>query len=363
MTEFLKKLVSLESPTGDKAAVDRCSSAVASFLRRAGLNAKRIPCPERGDLFLFEMRTGGIAPAARPLLVLVHSDTVWPVGTLARRPVRISGDRLYGPGALDMKAGLVQACYALAAVLRLGLECRRPIRLLVNSAEETGSPESARLIKSQAVAAEAALCLEPCLSGGALKTRRKGRLVLRLEARGKTAHAGSPLSGVSAIEELAGQLHRAKRLRAGGTTVSFGLVEGGSAANVVADRASAVLDIRFWKAAGKTRVLDALLRPRPILAGAKVLGRVLSETPPLEASTASRRLFSRAKRVASGLGIRLTSGKTGGGSDASIAAARGLPVLDGLGPDGGGIHAEDEHVLLSSLVERTALLTGLLTSL
>lgn len=363
MTAYLKSLVRLESPTGDKAAVDRCSAAVASFLRRAGLEVKRFPCPDTGDLFLFELRARPLASAGKPLLVLAHSDTVWPVGTLARRPVRVAGDRLYGPGALDMKAGLVQACFSLEAVARMGLVCRRPVRLLLNSAEETGSPESARLIRSQARVSESALCLEPCLPGGALKTRRKGRLVLRLEARGKPAHAGSPWAGVNAIEELAGQLLRAKQLRRGGTTVSIGLVEGGSAANVVADRASAVLDIRFWRAADRARILEALAQPRSILAGTRVHGRVLSETPPLEASTVSRRLFSKAGRIAARLGIRLRAGETGGGSDASLAASFGLPVLDGLGPDGGGIHADDEHALLSSLVERTALLTGLLAGL
>lgn len=363
MVRLLKKLVRLESPTGNKAAVDRCAAAAVSFLHQAGLNVRRIPAASIGDLYLIDLNRKRTPRSTKPLLLLVHSDTVWPVGTIARRPFKIRGDRMFGPGALDMKAGLVQACFALQAIRRLRLEPRRPVRLIMNSAEETGSPVSRRLIRAQAAAAEAALCLEPSLPGGALKTRRKGRLVLSLETRGKAAHAGSPRAGVNALEELCRQLLGMRRLRRGGTTVNIGRIEGGRAANVVADRASALVDVRFWNRADKSRVLEAVARAEPVLPGAQVTFRVLSDTPPLERTDASRRLFLQARRLAARMDVRLTAGKTGGGSDASLISDLGLPILDGLGPDGDGIHAENEHVLLSSLVERTALLAVLLLEL
>jgi len=363
MVRLLETLVRIESPTGDKIAVEKCASAAVSFLRRAGLSARRIPAASIGDLFLVDLKTKSAPRAAKPLLLLAHSDTVWPVGTLARRPFKNKGGRIFGPGALDMKAGLVQACFALQAIRRLRFELRRPVRLVINSAEETGSPISSRIIRAQASSSEAALCLEPSLPGGALKIRRKGRLVLSLETRGKAAHAGSPRSGVNALEELCRQLLGLRRLRRGGTTVNFGRAEGGRAANVVADRAAAVIDVRFWRSEDKIRILEALSRVKPFLPGARVSYRVLSETPPLERTESSRRLFRRARRLAAGMGVRLTAGKTGGGSDASLVSDLGLPILDGLGPDGEGIHAENEHVLLSSLVERTAFLTVLLLEL
>ncbi len=363
MAGFLKTLVRLESPTEDKAAVDRCTFAVVSFLRRQGLSVKRLPAASVGDLFLIDLRPRKTLPGAKPLLLLAHSDTVWPVGALSLRPLRIKGDRLYGPGALDMKAGLVQSCFALKALGRLRLEPRRPIRLLINSAEETGNPEANRIIRCQSLASDAVLCLEPCLPGGALKTRRKGRLVIRLDTYGRQAHAGSPQAGVNALEEMMRQLLRLRRLRRGGTTVNIGRVEGGRAANVVAERATAILDVRFWRAEERKVILDTFAAFKPVQAGARVAFRLQSETPPLERTDVSRRLFRRARRIAAGMGLNLREGKTGGGSDASLASSLGLPTLDGLGPDGGGIHAENEHVLLSSLVDRTALLTCLLLEL
>ncbi|MBM3297512.1 MAG: M20 family metallopeptidase [Candidatus Aminicenantes bacterium] len=363
MVGLLERLVRLESPTSDAAAVDRCTAALADSLQQAEVKLRRVPVRGKGVLLIAEKRAGRKASGLKPLLLLAHTDTVWPVGTLAARPPAIKGDRLYGPGALDMKAGLVQAVFALRALDSLGLNPRRSARLFVNSAEETGNPEAARLIRALSASSEAVLCLEPCLPGGALKTRRKGRLVVLLETRGKPAHAGSPGSGINAIEEMSRQLLGLRRLRRAGTTVNIGRVEGGSEANVVADRAAALLDVRFWEAGDRARLLKSLADLRPFLLGARVSFRILGEHPPLERTEASRRLFNTARRIASGLGVRLRAGKTGGGSDASLASRLGLPTLDGLGPDGAGIHAENEHVLVSSLIERTALLTLLLSEL
>jgi glutamate carboxypeptidase len=207
------------------------------------------------------------------------------------------------------------------------------------------------------------LCLEPALAGGALKLERKGRLVVRLDVRGRSAHGGSPEKGVSAVEELVAQIAKLKRLRTGETTVNVGLIRGGEKPNVVAESASATLDIRFWKAADRERVLRLLRESAPVLRGARIKVTVEGSIPPLEKTKASEKLFVRAQGIAEGLGIALKAGRTGGGSDASIAAGLGIPALDGLGPDGDGLHAEHEHLIIPSFVERTALLTELLKTL
>jgi glutamate carboxypeptidase len=184
-----------------------------------------------------------------------------------------------------------------------------------------------------------------------------------METRGRAAHGGSPEKGVNAIEELMAQLQRVKKLRAGETTVNVGLVGGGEKPNIVPERAWAVLDIRFWKVLDRDKILRTLKEAKPALRGARVKVAVESTTPPMEKTKASARLFETAREIASSMGLELKGGKTGGGSDASIAASMGIPTLDGLGPDGDGIHAEHEHLLLSSLVDRTALLTQLLSQL
>jgi len=363
MVRLLLTLVGLESPTSDKKAVDVCQSYLASLFKKAGMKVVRIPMRRIGDLLVMESKPAGAAGRRKPVLILTHADTVWPVGQIKTRPFVLRQDKAYGPGTLDMKAGLVQAYFALRTIHELGLRTSRPIQLFINSAEETGQAASHQWIKTLARKSWAILCLEPSLPGGALKVRRKGRLVVTLEARGKMAHAGSPDTGVNAIEELAHQLLTLRKLRRAGTTLNFGQVQGGQKANVVADRASAVLDFRFWKETGQKKIIRALGCLKPSLPGARVSFRLESRTPPLEPTPPSRALFRRVKRIAAGLGVSLTGGQTGGGSDASLASSLGRPTLDGLGPSGSGIHAENEHVHLPSLVQRTALLTSILLEL
>jgi glutamate carboxypeptidase len=363
MVHLLKQLVMLESPTGDKKAVDACAAFVARELKRVGCRVTLHPQKDIGDLVVAEFAPGRVKDADDEMLVLGHIDTVWPLGKLAKMPFYVQGSRLYGPGVLDMKAGIVMFLSALRCLHGLNLKPQKRVTVVVNSAEETGHPAATELIRRHARKASLVLCLEPALPGGALKLERKGRLVVRLEVRGRSAHGGSPEKGVSAIEELVAQIARFKRLRTGETTVNVGLMGGGEKPNVVAESAWAVLDIRFWKAADRDRVLKILREAVPILRGSRLKVTVESTTPPLEKTKASERLFVRAQEIAAGLGLTLKGGKTGGGSDASIAAGLGIPALDGLGPDGDGLHAEHEHLLIPSLVERTALLTQLLEKL
>ncbi|MCX6567586.1 MAG: M20 family metallopeptidase [Candidatus Aminicenantes bacterium] len=363
MVHLLKQLTMLESPTHDKKAVDACAAFVAREFKRIGCKITTLPQKDIGDLIVAEFAPGRLKSADDEILVLTHIDTVWPVGKIVKMPFYISGDKLYGPGVLDMKAGVVMLLTALRSLHSLNVKPQKRVTIVVNSAEETGHPAAYEIIRKLARKASLVLCLEPAIPGGALKLERKGRLVVRLDARGRAAHGGSPEKGVSAIEELVTQIGRLKRLRTGETTVNVGLIGGGEKANVVAESAWAILDIRFWKLTDRDRVLKILREAVPVLSGARLKVSVESTTPPMEKTKASEKLFVRAQAIAAGMGLSLKGGKTGGGSDASIAAGMGIPTLDGLGPDGNGIHAEHEHLLLSSFIERTALLTEFLKDL
>ncbi|MCX7973602.1 MAG: M20 family metallopeptidase [Candidatus Aminicenantes bacterium] len=363
MVKLLKELVSRESPTQDKKAVDACSSFLVEEFRKLGCQISRLAQKEVGDFYLIKYFNQLKNRNQKPLLILTHIDTVWPVGKLNQMPFYISGDRIYGPGVLDMKAGLVMAFEAIKALFDLNIIPRRPIFIFINSAEETGHKAAHELILKLARQSAYVLCLEPALPGGGLKTQRKGRMVIRMETKGRAAHAGTPEKGVNAINELILNLGKLKALQKGGITANIGLIGGGEKPNIVPDKAWAVVDFRFWTNSEKQKILTFLHSLKPSLEGAKIKYHLESLTPPLEKSPASREFFNRLQAIASGLRLKLSEGKTGGGSDASIAASTGVPTLDGLGPDGDGIHAKNEHLLLSSLIERTALLTEVMRQL
>ena len=363
MINLLKKVVGMESPTSDKPAVDACSAFVVNEFMKTGAKLTRFPQKDIGDLHVIDYAPAALKKESERILVLTHLDTVWPIGKIDKMPFYISGDKVFGPGVLDMKAGVVMTVFALRTLHHLNILPRKRIAILINTAEETGHEASYGLIKNLARKSTLVLCMEPALPGGALKLERKGRLVVRIEARGKAAHGGTPEKGVNAIEEIVTQIGRLKKLRTGETTINVGRMAGGEKANIVPEEAWAVLDIRFWKTADKERIRAYFKAMKPSLGGARVKAVFESLTPPMEKTRASSELFARAGEIASGLGILLKGGRTGGGSDASIASSLGLPTLDGLGPDGEGLHAEHEHLLLPSFVERTALLTELLAHL
>jgi len=363
MVHLLKNIVGRESPSHDKKAVDACAAFVLGEFRKTGAKVTRFPQKEVGDLHLVEFGGPSRSAADGRILVLTHIDTVWPVGKINKMPFYISGDKVYGPGVLDMKGGLVAALFALKALHQLNIRPARRIAVFINSAEEIGHEASHEIIARLAGASKIVLCLEPALPGGALKTQRKGRVVVRIDVKGKAAHAGTPEKGINAIEELAAQIHRLRKLATAGATISVNMAGGGEKANVVAEAAWAVMDIRFWTAAQKDKIIGALKHLRPDRPGAKFKLEIGSQTPSMEKTRASVLLFQQAQKIAQPMEIILTQGRTGGGSDASIASGMGIATLDGLGPDGDGIHAENEHLLLSSLVQRTALLTELLRQL
>ncbi len=361
MIKLLKEIVSRESPSQDKKAVDACSSYVIEEFKKIGSKITRFPQKNIGDLYLVEYPAED--EKEEQILILTHLDTVWPVGRIEKMPFYVSGNKVYGPGVLDMKSSLVMIIFSLCALQELNIQPKKKISIFINSAEEIGSEISGELIRNLAAKSASVVCLEPALPGGALKTQRKGRLVIRFETTGKAAHGGTPEKGINAIEELMLQLSRVRRLRKGGVTINMGLIGGGEKANIVAENAWAVLDIRFWKNVQKERIVAFFRQLESKLPGARIKFSIESLTPPMEKTKPNSNLLLQVRKIASPLGIILETGKTGGGSDASYASALGISTLDGLGPDGDGIHAENEHLLLPSFIQRTALLTEILRQL
>jgi glutamate carboxypeptidase len=363
MINLLKDLVQRESPTSDKKAVDACSSYLIDQFKKIGVKTRKFPQKEVGDFHLVEYPAKENKSLEGQILVLTHIDTVWPVGKIKKMPFYVSGEKVLGPGVLDMKAGLVLSYFALKTLNELNIRPQKKIAIFINSAEETGNDEAHDIIRKLAKKADSVLCLEPALPGGALKVQRKGRLVIRLDAFGKSAHGGTPEKGVNAVEELIAQLRRVQTLKSKDISVNIGLIGGGEKANVVPDKAWAICDVRFWNTVQKDKIIGFFKKLVPRLRGARIKFSVESLTPPMEKTRASTDLFLEAKKIAADLGIALEGGKTGGGSDASIAAGVGVATLDGLGPDGDGIHANHEHLILPSLIQRAALLVELLRQL
>jgi glutamate carboxypeptidase len=363
MIRLLKEIVGLESPSGEKKAVDTCSSYVTDELKKAGAKITRFPQKKLGAFYLAEYPSSGVKEKKEQILILTHIDTVWPVGKIRKMPFYVSENKVFGPGVLDMKASFVMAIYSLKALKELNIQPKKKIAVFINSAEEIGSDTAYDAIKNLSKKSDYVICLEPSLPGGALKIQRKGRIVIRLEAKGRAAHAGTPGKGINAIDELMLQLARIQKLKTKEMTINTGMIGGGEKPNIVAEKAWAILDIRFWEKIQKEKLVASLKQLKPILRGAKVKFSIESLTPPMEKTEASTDLLSEVRKIASSLDMKLDTGKAGGGSDASIASSLGLPTLDGLGPDGEGIHAENEHLILSSLIERTALLTEILIRL
>jgi glutamate carboxypeptidase len=369
LLDFLEGLVGFESPSRDKAALDRLGRHLADVVREIGGAVEIVPNDRGGDHVL--ARFPG-PDGRRPALVLGHFDTVWPIGTLERMPYREERGRAYGPGIYDMKAGLT---IFLDCMSRLGDRpgnpspsppAPRPIWALFTSDEEIGSPTSRGLIEELASRCAYVLVLEPPLADGGLKTARKGVGRFRLEVEGRAAHAGvAPQEGRNAIVELAHQVLSVQALQDldAGTTLNVGVIRGGTTENVVPATASADIDVRVATPAEAGRVERALHALEPVADDIRLTISGRFTRPPMERSLAIAGLFEQARRIGRSIGVELTEGSTGGGSDGNFTAALGIPTLDGLGVRGGGAHADDEHILIDSLTERAALLAALLREL
>ena len=361
LRETIEDLVRLESPSTDKAAVDRCGAAVEQQLVSMGGDVRRLRQDARGDHLRAEWSGG-----QSQVLLLGHFDTVWQVGTLQRMPLRRDDGRLHGPGVFDMKAGIGVAMLAVRALHALAAAPLPRIVMLWTSDEELGSQTSRGAIEEEARRSAAVLVLEPSLPGGGAKTSRKGVGEFELAVHGVSAHAGvDPGKGASAISEIVRQIIAVEALRdlPRGISVNVGRLEGGSRANVVPDFASAKIDVRVPTLADAARIDAALrgLQPQNPATRLELTGGV--ERPPFERSPGVARLYEQAKEAAAALGRDLPEGGTGGGSDGNFTGALGVPTLDGLGPMGDGAHALHEHVIEADLPWRAALVATLLTRL
>jgi glutamate carboxypeptidase len=356
LIEDVRTLVGCESPSVDLAAVRRSADLVSALgTERLGV------APERIDVDGCSHVCWRFGAGPRRVLLLAHHDTVWPVGTLARLPWSQTDDVIRGPGTVDMKAGLVVGFHALAGLAEAGVGLDG-VTYLVTGDEEIGSPSSRQLIEREALGCAAALVLEGAGSLGALKTGRKGISRYLVRITGRAAHAGGePEKGVNAGVELAQLILAVAALNRPdiGTTVTPTAAWAGTTSNTVPAQAELHIDVRARSVAEQQRVHRALLALRPTLPGSSWTFQGAPNRPPMEPAT-SAALFARAVQVAEYLGLGpLRPAFVGGASDGNFTAGIGVPTLDGLGPVGGGAHADDEHVLVASLAPRTTLLAAL----
>jgi glutamate carboxypeptidase len=363
MSALLADLVAIESPSSDAPGVEAMARRLQSEMERLGLEVELRPVDGAGPILRARIRrTGGDLP--RPVMLLGHLDTVWPLGTLAARPVRVEGDRLFGPGAYDMKAGLVAVVFALRALRAAG--ALPPVDVFFTPLEEVDCGPYRTEMETAMKGARAVLGFEPAWPGGAVKTERKGSGSFRVRAHGRAAHAGADLSrGANAILEMA---HQALKLSAltdtgRGVSVNVGVIHGGIRPNVVPEDAEADFDLRFRTLADGRRAEEAFQALTPVVPGVTLHVEGGVHYPPLERGPHVVAVYEEARAAAREIGMDLKEVATGGASEASFAAALGVPTLDGLGGDGDGAHAVDEHVLLSSLPERAALAAGLIQRL
>ncbi len=365
--KLIRRLVECESPSGDAEG----SSAVVRLLAELSLSIscidsfERIPSPDYGEHLL--IRAFGRHNGKGTTLLLGHTDTVHPIGTVDRaNPIRADGDRFFGPGIFDMKAACVIAVEVLRCLEALSLTPARPVTLLLTCDEETGSLTGRPLVEQECRRAAQVLVLEPPGRGGRVKTARKGVGMWTIEAQGIASHAGlDPEAGASAILELARQTQRLHSLsnRASNTSFNVGVVRGGTRSNVVAAQAQMEVDVRFSTADEARRVEEVLsaLAPFDERVQLKIEGGI--NRAPLERTPGVVRLFERAREIAALLGFDLGELSAGGASDGNFAAALNVPVLDGLGVDGDGAHAAHEHIIASDIPRRGALLAGLVATL
>ncbi len=356
----LEGLVLLESPTHEKPAVDALGKHLESELKGRGWAVERHARESVGDVLEATMSGGDGAST----LLLTHMDTVWPLGTLDKMPVRDDGERFWGPGTLDMKAGIATAIHAIDLIRARGQEPSGPVTLLVTSDEEVGSGESRALIEELARRHDRVLVLEPARDDGALKIGRKGVGGYAVTFMGRSAHAGNdPAGGASALREMAHFLLFVEDLadEVAGTTVNLTTASGGFATNVIAERAECYVDLRVLEAAEAQRVDDAVRSYEPRDRRVRMETRGGLNRPPLETTPANRALFEEAEAAAEAIGMELTGAVVGGGSDGNFTSALGVPTLDGLGSVGGGPHARDEHVHVDRTLGHVALLAAILS--
>ncbi|HRE49306.1 MAG TPA: M20 family metallopeptidase [Aggregatilineales bacterium] len=354
-------LANYETPTGSKAHVDKLADYLEELLKNdLGAAVERLPQAVVGDMLFARWNTD--APG-KPILFLMHMDTVWGLGTVPARPVHVEGDRLIGPGTWDMKGSIATVLSVIKGLRERGEFPNRPVWALFTSDEETGSVHSWTTIEK--IAADAGLCLVMEFAGakGGLKTWRKGITGYTVSVKGRSSHAGNaPEKGINAVVELAHQTLRITELNRLdlGTSVSVTVVNGGTASNVIPDLATAKVDVRFLTQAEADRIESAMNSLTPVLPGAVIEITNTGSRPPMEHNETMIAVFAQAKGIGEQMGLTITEEGSGGGSDGNITSALGIPTLDGLGAMGEGAHALHEQVVISSFPRSAALLDGIL---
>jgi glutamate carboxypeptidase len=366
LESFMRALVEIESPSGDLEGSRQVVAALATAA--ASVNGvdeiEHVEVPSFGQHLVikaFQQQSAG------QVLIVGHTDTVHSRGSLAERPWRREGERLYGPGVFDMKANCALVIEVLRTLSELEMKPRFGVTVVLTCDEEIGSASGWPLIERVAKAqhTQYAFVLEPPASGGRVKTGRKGTGIYAIKVEGKAAHAGlEPEKGASAILELARQTERlhALNLSGSGITLNVGVVHGGTRSNVVAAQAEGEIDVRFATEAESREIERILSTLKPVDERTKVFVSGGINRPPLERTEAVIQLFETARGVAASLGFELGEAQVGGASDGNFIAALGIPVLDGLGISGDGAHAVHEHIEVEDIARRGALITGLLLS-
>ena len=364
MRDLLKRLVETESPSHDKAAVDRVGKIVAEECSKLGCQLEVIPNQKTGDHIL--ARFASPNSSAKPILILCHMDTVFPLGTIKTFPYKEEDGRIHGPGTLDMKSGIVITLSALSSLLSNGTVVPRPITALFTSDEEIGSHTSRCHIEALARESEVVFVLEGALVDGSLKTWRKGVGEFYVTVKGRAAHAGGDhQAGRNAIEEMAHQILAIQKLTdyERGTTLNVGVIHGGTASNVIPDEANIEVDVRVIQPGEWERIESEMRKLKPVLEGTSLEITGALNRPPMPCGKGNQAAFEKAVQIAKDkLGIELKAGGSGGGSDGNFVAPLGIPVLDGMGAIGEGYHSEREYIFADSLEERARLLGVLLRS-
>lgn len=358
LIEQLRALVEVESPSDEPAAVNRVNDLVVELAIQIGGRVKRHGQTKFGDVM--ELRFGPKRSKQKPILLLGHLDTVWPIGTLSSMPWQEKAGRLWGPGVLDMKAGVMMALTALGSLWELGNN--RPVTLLLNSDEEVGSTVSRPVTERLALQSAAVFVLEPA-QGLAYKTARKGVGQYDLHVTGVAAHSGVDFArGRSAILEMARLIETVSGFTdlSRGRTVNCGVVRGGTRSNVIAAEAWAEVDVRIARSSDAARV-EKLFRTLKVTdpdCSLTITGGL--NRPPMERTPSTITLFKQARALAVRLGFTLDEAATGGGSDGNFTSALGVPTLDGMGAVGDGAHAAHESIVIEHLLPRTILLAAMI---
>ncbi|HET7104058.1 MAG TPA: M20 family metallopeptidase [Terracidiphilus sp.] len=363
LIDLTRTLVLAESPSDQKAAVDRCVALAADHARALGARVKLHRQKQFADVLEARFGPRSVSSRKRRTLLLGHLDTVWPLGTLKKMPCRAGEGRLWGPGTLDMKAGAAMALTALEMLAEAGL-LEQEVVMLLNGDEEVGSPASRPITEKMALECGSVFVLEPA-QGLAYKTARKGTGNWRIEVKGVAAHSGVDFAlGANAIVELA----RAVQTVSGwtnekhGLTVSVNVTGGGTKTNVIPDDAWAEVDVRMVRKADGARINKRFDELKPVDGRCSVHVTGGINRPPMERTRGTVKLYERARKLARELGLELEEASTGGASDGNFTSALGVPTLDGMGAVGEGAHAMYESILIEHLAPRTALLAGMLAS-